>query len=226
MRLPVPGRPGRENRPDRKGAEQKSAANLPSAAPIKWEAALPGSAPVPGGAWRPDARKNTRRSVRRLRAPAKQVTAGGEKIPCPASSLAARRGFMPNREFLCWKGWFKSIFEMRSMKRTHRRQPLHRSSGRRSGRAVRAFCHRQNLGAGAALPPRTLKCRRCVHISSPLGTSLRAPGSCVSGFHRVLLEGNCCRHFCKGFSCMLIGDRAFCHHQCPAMVPDVARNPG
>ena len=47
-----------------------------------------------------------------------------------------------------WKGRLKSIFEMRVMGRTRKRKSPNRSSGRRRQCAVRAFCRRQNLGAG------------------------------------------------------------------------------
>ena len=64
------------------------------------------------------------------------------------------------------KGRSKWIFEMRAMMRTRGRKPPNRPSGRRRGCAVRAFCPRQNLGAGAALPPRALKSRR---VEPPCG---------------------------------------------------------
>ena len=47
-----------------------------------------------------------------------------------------------------WKGRLKSIFEMRVMGRTRKRKSPNRPSGRRRQCAVRAFCRRQNLGAG------------------------------------------------------------------------------
>ncbi len=47
-----------------------------------------------------------------------------------------------------WKGRSKSILEIWVMKRTRGRKSPSRPSGRRRLCAVRAFCRRQNLGAG------------------------------------------------------------------------------
>ena len=59
------------------------------------------------------------------------------------------------------------MFEMRTMMQTRERELPNRPSGRRRGCAVRAFCRRQNLGAGAALPPRALKSRRAERAFGP-----------------------------------------------------------
>ena len=53
------------------------------------------------------------------------------------------------------------------MNRTVAGKPPNGPSGRRRGCAVRAFCPRQNLGAGAALPPRALKSRRAERAFGP-----------------------------------------------------------
>ena len=63
--------------------------------------------------------------------------------------------------------------------RTVAGEPPNRPSGRRRGCAVRAFCRRQNLGAGAALPPRALKSRRAERAFGPRSPQKRTrPMSC------------------------------------------------
>ena len=101
--------------------------------------------------------------------------AGAALPPRALKSRRAERAFGPRspqkrtRLTSCpflWKKRSKWIFEMRAMMRTRGRKPPNRPSGRRRGCAVRAFCRRQNLGAGAALPPRALKSRR---VEPPCG---------------------------------------------------------
>ena len=107
--------------------------------------------------------------------PRQNLGAGAALPPRALKSRRAERAFGPRSpqkrtrltscSFL-WKKRSKWIFEMRAMMRTRGREPPNRPSGRRRGCAVRAFCPRQNLGAGAALPPRALKSRR---VEPPCG---------------------------------------------------------
>ena len=108
--------------------------------------------------------------------PRQNLGAGAALPPRALKSRRAERAFGPRspqkrtRLTSCpflWKKRSKWIFEMRAMMRTRRREPPNRPSGRRRGCAVRAFCRRQNLGAGAALPPRALKSRRAERAFGP-----------------------------------------------------------
>ena len=98
--------------------------------------------------------------------PRQNLGAGAALPPRALKSRRAERAFgpqSPQRLTSCpffRKGRSKWIFEMWAMMRTRGREPPNRPSGRRRGCAVRAFCPRQNLGAGMALLSRAFQSRR------------------------------------------------------------------